>query len=146
MIKRLFDYIFYKFYYPRIIKIIQSEKNKPTIIGSIKNMKMGENVVIKENVTFECSNGSISIGDNSTILSDVKILSYGGKITIVNNVSVNPLSILYGHGDLTIGDNVRIATSTIMIPSNHNYSRTDIPIYLQGETSTGIYIEDDVWI
>ena len=33
-----------------------------------------------------------------------------------------------------------------MIPSNHNYARTDIPIYRQGETSKGIVIEDDVWI
>lgn len=90
--------------------------------------------------------GKISIGENCFIHQSSMIMTYGGDITLGNNVSVNPYTILYGHGGLKIGNFVRIAAHTVIIPSNHNFERTDIPIFRQGHTSKGITIEDDVWI
>lgn len=146
MIKRISNYIFYRFFYSKVVETFQQLRSAPVIRGRKENLILGEKVEIRDNVEFECANGKISLGNKTIILQDVKILSYGGPINIGENVSVNPYCILYGHGGLTIGDNVRIATGTVMIPSNHNYSRTDIPIYQQGETSLGITIGDDVWI
>ena len=34
----------------------------------------------------------------------------------------------------------------MIIPSNHNFIRVDVPINSQGAKSIGIVIEDDVWI
>ena len=74
------------------------------------------------------------------------LLSYGGKIELGNDVTVNPYSILYGHGGLKIGNGVRIAAHCVLIPSNHNFSDSEMPIFEQGETSKGIVIGNDVWL
>ena len=90
--------------------------------------------------------GSIKIGKHCEFRSGCKLLSYGGNIIIGENCSVNPYTILYGQGNLSIGNNVRIAAECIIIPSNHNFSDPNIPIVQQGLTNKGIIIEDDVWI
>ena len=53
---------------------------------------------------------------------------------------------MYGHGNLIIGDYVRIAAHAVLIPANHNYQRADVKIHEQGLTKEGIEIKDDVWI
>ncbi|HEU4496894.1 MAG TPA: acyltransferase [Flavobacterium sp.] len=90
--------------------------------------------------------GSIEIGKNSELLYGVVIMTYGGNIKIGQSCSINPYAILYGHGNLAIGNNVLIAGHTLIIPANHNFSDLNIPINCQGETRKGIVIEDDVWI
>ncbi|MFC6733698.1 DapH/DapD/GlmU-related protein [Haladaptatus sp. DYSN1] len=91
-------------------------------------------------------NGTITIGRRCHIHDQTMLLPYGGHITMGDDCTVNPFSILYGHGGLTIGDNVRIAAATVVIPANHNFDDVDVPIHEQGETREGITIEDDVWI
>jgi acetyltransferase-like isoleucine patch superfamily enzyme len=74
-------------------------------------------------------------------------MTYGGIIEIGSNCSINPYTIIYGHGLGTkIGNNVLIAGHCMIIPANHNFSHTDVPINKQGINSKGIIIEDDVWI
>ena len=89
---------------------------------------------------------SIVIRKNSSVGDYAQIHSCGGNIEIGENCSVQIFCILYGHGGLTIGNNVIIASHSIIIPSNHNFDRHDIPICKQGEVSKGISIHDDVWI
>ena len=150
MIKKIFHVIFYRYYYSIILKLIKNHiqefHKKYKIVGDPKNLKIGQNTSIRDNVELECLNGKITIGDNCFVLQDSKLLCYGGDIIIGNDVSINPFCILYGHGGLTIGNNVRIANSSIFIPSNHNFKNIDIPIWHQGETSKGIVLEDDIWI
>lgn len=90
--------------------------------------------------------GEISISNKTEILDGVLILSYGGSIKIGSNCSINPYTIIYGHGNTTIGENVLIAGHCMIIPSNHNYSDTSIPIKNQGQSKKGIIIQNDVWI
>lgn len=90
--------------------------------------------------------GSISIGKFSVVHDYAMILSYGGKIQIGDFCTVNPFCILYGHGGLRIGNGVRIAASTIIIPANHGFDDIEKFIFQQDETRQGIVIEDDVWI
>lgn len=90
--------------------------------------------------------GKITIGEGSEILDGVLILSYGGTMSIGKRCSVNPYSILYGHGGLTIGDDVMIAGATMIIPNNHKFNDLHIPISQQGSTFKGITIENNVWI
>ncbi|RWU08706.1 acyltransferase [Pedobacter chitinilyticus] len=74
-------------------------------------------------------------------------MTYGGKITIGNNCSINPYTIIYGHGNgVEIGSNVLIAGHCMIIPSNHNFRDNKVPINQQGSTSRGIKIENDVWL
>jgi acetyltransferase-like isoleucine patch superfamily enzyme len=90
--------------------------------------------------------GRITIGDKTVIGPGAILDSARGTITIGRRCSVNPYSVLYGHGGLSIGDNVRIATHVVIIPANHIFDRTDVPITDQGGSKLGIVIEDDVWI
>lgn len=90
--------------------------------------------------------GSIAIGSRTVIHTNAIVATYGGSIKIGENVSINPYSVLYGHGGLSIGDNTRIATGVTIIPANHVFSDCNKPICQQGLTQLGIKVADDVWI
>ena len=90
--------------------------------------------------------GSITVGPRSAIHTSAIVATYGGAIKIGENVSINPFSVLYGHGGLTIGNNTRIATGVTIIPANHVFSEHGKLICEQGLTQQGITIGNDVWI
>jgi acetyltransferase-like isoleucine patch superfamily enzyme len=126
------------------LKILLSKKSG-TLLG---NCKLGTGNRIHTTVSFDTSlGGKISVGSDNEILNGCLLMTYGGSITIGNNCSINPYTILYGHGEgLIIGNNVLIAGHCLIIPANHVFSRTDLPINRQGTSSKGIVIGDDVWI
>ncbi len=110
-------------------------------------VRLGKRVYVGPGAHVIASHGSeISVGADTAIYPGAMILSYGGNITIGENVGVNPYCILYGHGGLVIGNNVLIASHTVIIPANHNFSRSDIPINSQGLTCRGVTIGNDVWL
>lgn len=90
--------------------------------------------------------GKITINEGTEVLDGVLILTYGGDISIGKRCSINPYSILYGHGGLSIGDDVMIAGANMIIPNNHKFNDFSKPISQQGSTSEGIRIENNVWI
>ncbi|HUE69832.1 MAG TPA: acyltransferase [Pirellulaceae bacterium] len=97
--------------------------------------------------SFDSSpSGSIRIGDRCTIGIGAIVATYGGVIDIASDVTVNPYTIIYGHGGVTIGPGTRIAAHTAIVPANHNFDRPDIPVFLQGLSKLGIEIGEDVWI
>jgi acetyltransferase-like isoleucine patch superfamily enzyme len=112
------------------------------------NVQIGANNRIYPSTKFRTNEGGkIDIGRNNEFLFGVCLMTYGGKIVIGNNCSINPYTVIYGHGrGVTIGDNVLIAAHCLIIPSNHNFESTVLPINQQGHTSRGIIIKDNVWI
>jgi acetyltransferase-like isoleucine patch superfamily enzyme len=75
-------------------------------------------------------NGTIKIGKDCFIHSYTILRCYDkGKILLGDHVSVNPFCVLYGIGDLIRGNGVRIATHTVMIPANHDFTDLNQPIY-----------------
>jgi len=90
--------------------------------------------------------GTLSIGTNTRLLDLVLIYTYGGDIKIGKNCSINPFCVLYGLGGLEIGDDVRIAAHTVIVPANHSFDTLGIPIWRQPETRKGVRIGNDVWI
>ena len=90
--------------------------------------------------------GSITIGKNCEIHPFSMLLTHGGDIRIGDNCSVNPFTIIYGVGGASIGNGVRIAAHTTIIPENHIPGTDERPLYLSGSTKQGIRIEDNVWI
>lgn len=98
-------------------------------------------------VHLDAQYGAITVGERSTLHHYSMLIANGGNITAGAGLSVNPFCILYsGQAGLVIGENVRIAAHTVIIPENHNYDRLDIPIRFQGRTSKGVKIGSDVWI
>jgi len=90
--------------------------------------------------------GHVEIGDGCEIEEFALIKSYGGSIEIGEGCFVGPGCILYGHGGLRVGRYVKMAGQCVVIPSNHRFDDIDQPIFLQGEDSRGVVIEDDVWL
>jgi len=108
-----------------------------------KSIRLENNVKILRGVSVE---GTVWLGNN-TIIRDYSILSgHNGSIKIGQDCAVNPFCVLYGHGGLIIGNNVRIAAQTLIIPANHIYTDAESPISQQGISAKGVTIEDDVWI
>jgi acetyltransferase-like isoleucine patch superfamily enzyme len=115
-------------------------------INDSRDISLGSNVWIEEHATLSPMGGKISIGDSTHIHPYAILMCYGGDISIGSYCTVNPFCVLYGHGGLTIGDAVRIATHTVIIPANHIYDDLETPIRLQGIRKEGVVIHDDVWI
>jgi acetyltransferase-like isoleucine patch superfamily enzyme len=115
-------------------------------------LRVGEGVVISLDARIYPSvRGSrIEIGDFSEIYDFVCIRSVGGNgdIKIGAHCYINPSCVLYSGNGITLGDYVLLAPGVMLLPTNHAYSRRDIPIRHQGflPSKNGIVIEDDVWI
>ena len=126
----------------KIIRILFPKKESINPLVSIDvSVKIGSNTIFDTKY-----GGTITIEKNCELLNGVLVMTYGGTIEIGTNCSINPYTILYGHGNLKIGNNVLIAGHCLIIPANHNFSEITIPINQQGLTKKGIIINDDVWI
>ncbi|RZJ66074.1 MAG: acyltransferase [Flavobacterium sp.] len=124
-----------------ILRLRNLFRAKPTRVFLHPTVKVFPGAVQEANI-----GGIIEVGKKTELLHGSLLMAYGGKITIGENCSINPYTVLYGHGGLTIGNNVLIASHCVIIPSNHNFDDISIPINHQGETKKGISISDDVWI
>ncbi|MBI5233963.1 MAG: acyltransferase [Deltaproteobacteria bacterium] len=104
--------------------------------------------MIEKDVTLiaDPSGSSIVIGAGTWLHYHCILRTFGGWIRMGENCSVNPFAILYGHGGLEIGDNVRIAPQVVIAPMNHGFKDLESPIRQQDITGKGIKIGDDVWI
>jgi acetyltransferase-like isoleucine patch superfamily enzyme len=90
--------------------------------------------------------GPVRIGAETVIERGAIISPCHGAVTIGERCFIGPYAILYGHGGLTIGDDVLIAGHTMIVPSNHNFAELDRPIREQGTTDRGIVVGSDMWI
>lgn len=126
---------------------------------SKKNIKLENEVVIFDNCILNTypnpygnpfrikySLGKIIIRNKSIIKNNVQFYTYNSTISFGSNVTVNTNCVFYGGGNITIGNDVMIATGTIFVASNHNYSNPLININEQGLTHKGIILEDNIWI
>ena len=85
--------------------------------------KCGKNINIEKGAFFGYGN-EIEIGDNSGLGMNCRI-----------------------YGPVVIGKDVMMAPDVIILTVNHNFSRIDIPMRLQGKSETKpVIIQDDVWI
>ncbi|MDO8927288.1 MAG: acyltransferase [Sideroxyarcus sp.] len=115
-------------------------------------LTIGEGVVISPDARIHPSvrGTRIEIGEYSEIYDFVCIRAVGGNgdIKIGAHCYINPGCVLYSGNGITLGEYVLLAPGVMLIPTNHAFSRRDIPIRHQGflPSKNGIVIEDDVWI
>lgn len=118
-------------------------------LHSNKRVKIGKKCTFESNVNIKLTGDyscRVTIGDWTSVSNGVQMITEGGNIRIGNYCTINPYCILYGNGGLTIGNNVRIATHTVIVAGNHIFSSRELPIHEQGISAKGITIDDDVWI
>lgn len=115
--------------------------------AAIADVKVGPGAIVMPGAVLkDDQGGSLEIGAGSVIHRGAMLLPYGGFIRIGRRCSVNPYSVLYGHGGLFIGDQVRIAAHCVIVPANHGIALDAGPIAGQPLTKKGIRIGDNVWI
>jgi acetyltransferase-like isoleucine patch superfamily enzyme len=136
-----------------VLGVIKGGKRPPIIHPdseiSAENgfLELGSAVQIRKHAIIDCGRGGIvKIGAGTVIFPYAMIIPQGGEIVIGENCTVNPFTVLYGIGKLTIGNFVRIATHCVVVPGNHVFDDPNAPITKQGVTKLGVTIEDDVWI
>jgi acetyltransferase-like isoleucine patch superfamily enzyme len=96
--------------------------------------------------TVECSGKGVDIGAGAYVHDNVLIDCQLGSIQIGAGTAINSFSALYGAGGIRIGAGCLIATSTVIVASDHLFDAPDIPIAQQGSVTAGIDIGDDVWL
>jgi acetyltransferase-like isoleucine patch superfamily enzyme len=118
------------------------------IVKRGKKIKLGANVVVERDVTLwvDTNDSYILIGHDSYLSSRCFLNTFNGWISLGRNCTVNSYAILYGHGGLQIGNDVRIAPQVMIMPMNHIYEDPQVAIRKQGIRTQGIKIEDDVWL
>lgn len=127
--------------------LLLSKQGNYIVIGDRSRLKIGRGVSFSGKVIFDLTKGGeVRIGSGCVLCEGVIINPFGGSIVIGRECSINPYCVIYGHGGLRIGDFVRIATHSVIIPANHVFDSVDVPIYRQGLTRKGIVIGCDVWI
>lgn len=90
-------------------------------------------------------NPLLQIGRSSLIHPTAMLHAIEGKpIHIGENCTIHEYCVLYGN--LWIGDAVRMAAHTVIVPLQHTFESRDLPIWKQPNKSEGIVICSDVLI
>jgi len=121
------------------------------IRGDRKKIFLGNNVTVCKYAALEVDpsndeKSTIIVGDNTLISSFAILRTYGGSIKIGHSSFVNSFTILYGHGDLIIGNGCLIGPQVTIVPVNYGFQDKSTPFRSQIPSLKGIIIEDDVWI
>jgi acetyltransferase-like isoleucine patch superfamily enzyme len=114
-----------------------------------ERIHLGNGVRIASQATLRANTeqaSGIRIGDHSTVHESVLIAANRGQVTIGRYSWVGPFCLVYGNGEVSIGDNVLIAAHTSINTVSHHFERCDIPINDQGIYCDPVTIEDDSWI
>jgi carbonic anhydrase/acetyltransferase-like protein (isoleucine patch superfamily) len=120
------------------------------LIGNKTQIFLGKDITICKYATLEIDpvpeQSKITIGDNTLISSFAMLRTYGGTIEIGHSCFINSFTVLYGHGNLKIGNGCLIGPQVTIVPVNYGFQDRDVPFRLQTPSLKGITIEDDVWI
>ncbi len=115
--------------------------------AALVGAKTGSGVIVMRGAVLNREHGgAISIGSGTVVHRGAMLLPYGGFIRLGKRCSINPYSVLYGHGGLTIGDHVRIAAHCVIVPANHGIALDGGVIADQPLTKRGVRIGNDVWL
>lgn len=111
-----------------------------------KNVFIDKSCRISPESRINPKDGIVRIGAGTSVSYNTAIQ---GNVTIGSGSSVNANCTIVGYGtegQVTIGDNVRIAANAMIIAGNHVFDDVKTPICKQGIRPAPITIEDDVWI
>lgn len=111
-----------------------------------RNIHIHPTAWVARKAIIRCTGGGeIVIGERCEIHDFAMIDAIGGSIRIGTCCSLNPFAIIYGYGGTRIGNRVRIAAHSVIIPANHDF-RSTLLLHEAGVTGIGISIDDDVWL
>lgn len=84
------------------------------------------------------------LGEDSTI-EDFSAINNGvGDVIIGDRTKIGLSNTIIG--PVTIGNDIRLAQNITLSGLNHNYEDVNLPIHVQGVSTSPIILEDDSWI
>lgn len=83
--------------------------------------------------------GRITIQEGANVKSGARLVCYGGHISIGKRVSIGENTVIYGHGDVFIGDQTAIGPLTF-IGSQDHIQDTEVPLRNTGEVLKSVRI------
>lgn len=92
------------------------------------------------------TSGRIDIGPGAWIETGVVLHAFGGTIRLGHNVFLGPHSVIYGHGDVEIGDACLIAMHCRILSSNHTVAPIGTDIRSQPDVLLPTRLGRDVWL
>jgi acetyltransferase-like isoleucine patch superfamily enzyme len=111
------------------------------------NCHFEEDVALRITPSFFTINPGRIVLQEGTKLSKGCVLDcFGGEITIGSNVFFGPYCVLYGHGNIRIGNDCLIAMGCKIIAGNHSIPAPGALIRLQPDVAEAIDIGNDVWL
>ncbi len=119
---------------------------KGTTLEIAGRVNIGKNVYIGDHVSLIVEQGAtLTIADNSFIGESCYIKCFGGTIEIGQDVSINSKSFINGCGGVSIGNNTRIGTQSIIIASNHKFGEPDL-LVKDAITKQGVNLGENIWL
>jgi virginiamycin A acetyltransferase len=119
---------------------------------STPGLTLGEGVYVSPDARIHPSvrGTRIVIGAHTQIYDFVSIRAVGGGGDLImgEHCYINPQCVIYTGNGITMGNYVLLAPGAMLMPTNHDFGRRDIPIRHQGfhPSKGGITLENDVWI
>jgi acetyltransferase-like isoleucine patch superfamily enzyme len=131
--------------YKKIIKEILPESISNLLIAA-RNLTRKKDYFIDKTAILK-NRKLIEIGNKSEIKEYVIIQASLNKIIIGSHTQINPFTVIYGHSEINIGNNVMIAPHCTIAAGNHDYKQLQKPIRFASTLTKGpIIIKNDVWI
>jgi len=123
--------------------------SRRAVLTEMSKISIGDSCIITDGVVL---NGlsiqplGITLGQSVVLREYAWLSANGGAIEVGDRAFIGPFVMIYGISTCIIGNDVLIGAHTSIVPGNHIFADTDVPIARQGTDSKGIRIEDDVWI
>jgi acetyltransferase-like isoleucine patch superfamily enzyme len=119
----------------------------PIFVSGGRRIRIGDDAHIESFVAMSVGcGGRVEIGAHCELRSFARLDADTGFITLGSRCSVNPFCVLNGFGGITIGNDVRIASHTVILSSTHRYDDVSVSMHSQGALARETVIGDDVWI
>ncbi len=112
-------------------------------------IRVGNNVVIDDNCVLDAkgeNNKGIDIHDGVFIGRSTILTCHNGDIVLEENVNIGFNCVISSLSKIVIKKNHLMAAFCYLVGGDHDSDRTDIPVLMQGRSSKGITIEENVWL
>lgn len=90
--------------------------------------------------------GRVVLGPACELAQGVVLHPYGGSIVLGQRAYVGQHSVIFGHGDVVIGDDTLIAMHCRIIAANHMIPLPGVPINSFPDAPQPVRIGRDVWL
>lgn len=88
----------------------------------------------------------LAIGERVTIRGNSYVSARKGNVELGDDSYIGHAVWIGGRGRITIGSWLLCGPYSVIVSSNHDFRRKDIPYASQGEIASTVIIEDNVWI